>query len=132
MKELSLPSGRKLKIQLAPFAESKALYQAVLEECKSLKIDKDADLDVNLFKDLFCSSFSSPKIEAALNKCLARCIYDGERLTDLDKAFEPEEARQDFLPVCYEVAMENIGPFVKSLFARFSQVAEMLKASPPA
>lgn len=127
-RKVALPSGAELTIQLAPFADSKALYQAVLEEAKSLKIDAGADLDVNLFKDIFCSGFSSKKIESCLDKCLSRALYDGQKITA--ETFEPEGARQDYMAVCFEVASDNIAPFLKSLYAKFSVVLENLKGKP--
>lgn len=119
-KEVTLPSGAVLKLNSAPFKVSKALYQAVLEECKEVKISFDTPIDVNLIKDLFCTGFSSKKIEDALGKCFERCLYNGQKITD--ETFEPENARQDYLQVCIEVAKENIDPFMKSLYAQYGDI----------
>lgn len=118
MIEKKLPSGAILKITLAPFAEAKALYQACLEELRGLKVDPKEEVDVNLFKDLFCVGLASKKIEAALDVCMKRALYKDLKIDD--KTFEDIEARQDYIPACFEVAKENISPFVKSLYAEYS------------
>lgn len=128
MKVVDLPSGAKLRMNLAPFADSRALYQAVLEEAKELKIDPETELDSNLWKDLICSGFSSKKIEHALEKCMARCLYGDKKITN--EVFEDEEARGDYMMVCFEVAKANIEPFLKSLYARFSPVLGKLNKRP--
>ena len=124
MKTVKLPSGAVLKITPAPFAEARALYQAVMEELKSIKLDPTADVDVNLYKDLFCAGLASKKIEACLWECMKRVTYDsgpGDFKID-GSTFEPVEARQDYLQVCFEVAQENIEPFMKSLYAQYAKI----------
>lgn len=128
MTEVDLPSGAKLKIQLAPFADSKALYQAVLEELRGVTVGDDQEIGVNMLKDLFCTGFSSKKIEAALLKCMKKALYNDLPITD--DTWEPAEARVDFMKVLLEVAKENISPFVKSLSAEFSLVREILRNDP--
>lgn len=117
-----------MEITLAPFADAKALYQAVLEEAKNLKVDAQTDIDVNLIKDLFCVGLSSKKIEAALAVCMKRATYNSLRITD--EVFEPEEARNDYFVVCLEVAKRNLAPFTKDLYAEYSQVLGQLKSFP--
>lgn len=125
MNEVSLPSGAILKIQVAPFGESKNLYQVFLDELKGLKVDPSAEIDVNLFKDLFCMALSSRKIESALEPCLKRCLYNESKI-DKD-TFEPVERRDDYLTVCFEVAKENILPFTKSLSQQYAHILEQGK-----
>jgi len=129
MIEKKLPSGATLKFTLAPFAEAKALYQSCLEELRGLRVDPKEEVDVNLFKDLFCTGLSSKKIEACLEVCLKRAIYNNGKgdLKIGDDTFEPVEARQDYIPACFEVAKENIAPFVKSLYAEYSPLWEKIQ-----
>jgi hypothetical protein len=127
MRSVKLPSGRELRLHAAPFADARELYQAMLEEAKSLKIDAQAEVDVNMFKDLFCAALSSKRIESALWKCMARAIYNGAKVTP--EVFEPVEARQDYFDVLFEVTKENILPFTKSLSARFAPMLESVKNS---
>lgn len=124
MKEVKLPSGATLKLHLAPFTVSKALYQAVAEEFKDLKLDPLAEIDVNLYKSLFMTAISSKKIEACTWACMKKAIIDDLPITE--ETFEPEAARDDYMTVCLEVARVNIAPFTKSLYAQYKPVLEML------
>ena len=126
MTELKLPSGATLKINVAPFNESKALYQAVLEEVKLVNVSSDTDM-MSLFKNLACAGFASKKIESCLWECFKRCTYDsgnGDMKIDKD-TFEPIEARGDYMSACIAIAKENIFPFVKSLYAEYDQFLAM-------
>lgn len=128
MIEKKLPSGAVLKLSLAPFAEAKELYQAVLSEVKNVKTSMDQEIDINMFKDLLCTGFSSKKIEDAMAPCLRRCTIDGLKIDE--QTFEPEERRQDYVIVYWEVARANIFPFLKSLYAEllpgFEKISESL------
>jgi hypothetical protein len=125
---MKLPSGAELRITLAPFSDAKALYQAFLEEVKTLKWEATTEIDTNFIKDIFCVGLASKKFEGALWKCMERALYNNLKITD--QTFEPEEARQDYVPVCFEVAKENITPFTKTLMPLFSRVGGMLAKSP--
>lgn len=116
--DINLPSGSKLKITVSPFVTARALYQAILEEAKNLKLDPNAEIDVNLRKDLFCLALSSQKIQVCLDKCMERVTYNGIKISA--DTFEPVAARDDYLLACFEVAKANISPFMKSLFAQFA------------
>lgn len=120
MKEIDLPSGAKLKITLAPFADAKALYQAVLEEFKQIEFNSHVDMS-NLFKNIACYGFSSRKIEYCLENCFKRCTYNsGKGDLKIDKdSFESVESRGDYIHICIAIAEENIAPFLKSLFAQY-------------
>lgn len=130
MIEKKLPSGATLKITLGSFAESKALYQACLEEMRGLHVDPHEEIDVNLFKNLFCVGLSSKKIEAALVPCMKRCLYNDLKMDDA--TWEPVEARQDYVMACFEVAKENIAPFAKSLYAELSPLWAKIQTKGPA
>lgn len=117
MQEYKLPSGAKLRITLAPFKEGKELYQAILKEFKSLKVSEKDQIDVNMFKDIFCTLLSSNEIESAILKCAERCLYDNSKIND--ETFEDENARQDYIETLYLIAEANIRPFVKALFAKY-------------
>lgn len=126
MTELKLPSGATLKLSPAPFGDAKALYQAVLEEMKSVEVSSTTDL-ASLFKNLACVGFSSKKIDACLWECFKRCLYNDLKI-DKD-TFEPVEARDDYMLVSIAVAKENILPFVKSLYAEYQQFLSMTEKS---
>lgn len=125
-----MPSGATLHVAAAPFAEAKALYQAVLSEIKMVSLAADGQLQ-NLIKDVFCLGFSSKLIDACLWPCLQICTYDsGAGGLKVDKdTFEPVKNRQDYIHVCMEVAKENIGPFANSLYVEFKRGMQMTVVS---
>ena len=44
---------------------------------------------------------------------MARCTIDGKKV--VKDTFEPEDARQDYLPVAWEVMKLNLTPFFRGL-----------------
>ncbi len=120
MREVKLPSGAVLKIQPAPFAVAKSLYQALLKEMKGIAIGPQSNMQ-DMFKDAFCIGLSSLEIEACLWECFKRCTYNGGAgdLKIDDQTFEPVERRDDYVKVCVEVGRENVLPFGKSLYAEY-------------
>lgn len=126
MKTVTLPSGAELRIDLAPFADAKALYQAILEEGVKIKITSVEHAE-NVIKDLFCTVLSSKRIEESLYKCFQKSLYGGVRIANVNEVFESLEARGDYFQVCIEVARENIMPFMKDLYAQYGPVLENLK-----
>lgn len=127
MREVSLPSGSVLSVAAAPFAVAKALHQAVLREVKGISF-KGTDDSLSFIKEFVCAGLSSQEVDKALTECLKRCLYNGLKI-DAD-TFEPIEARQDYIPVVLEVVQDNIGPFVRSLFAGFAQFASIAQDTP--
>lgn len=125
-KIIVLESGKKLHITMAPFADAKALYQVCMKELKDLKLDSKTDIDVNFWKDLAFTALSSKEIEAALFKCFEKVTYDDKRITNVDDVFESAQAREDYIIVCVHVMKENIMPFMKSLYAKWSDVLKVI------
>lgn len=124
--EITLPSGATLRIQVAQFAVSKALYQAMLRELRDVRITMRENVE-DMLKNLFCAGFSSPAMEDALWACFQRCLYNGKKI-DKD-TFEPEDARGDYVQVCVEVGKANVFPFMKSLYADFAKYVQMAESS---
>jgi|SRR5215217_2733933 len=125
---VELPSGAKLRIQIAPFAVAKKLYQVVAKEAKGIEYDHNKTEVGTVVKDLVLSAFSSEEIDAALWACLTSCTYDGsgKELRVDQHTFESIDARQDYIKACIEVAKDNIGPFAKSLFADFNEIMQIV------
>lgn len=119
MREVKLPSGATLTVVPAPFAEAKKLFQAVMGEIRAVPVTSGGTDAGDALKNLFAQGFASPVVDAMLQPCLGRCLYNGQKITG--ETFEPETARQDYVPVCLEVASENVLPFGSALFAAFSQ-----------
>ncbi len=124
-RKLKLPSGAELEICLAPFADAKRLHQALLKELRGVSIGGKNELHDTL-KNIVCTSFASPEVDAALAECLKRALYNGVKLDE--NTFEPAAARQDYEVVCFEVVVENVGPFMKSLYALSVPLLETLES----
>lgn len=124
MKEVTLPSGAVLKIGLAPFSDSKELFQAIMEEMKTVSLNME-EIDYDFLKNMLCTGFGSKRVEAAVNKCWAKCLYNGVRI-DAD-TFESLEAREDYLTVYSEVAMANVTPFTKNLLSLLSPLMSTIR-----
>lgn len=124
-KEIVLASGRKLLITAAPFKDSKALYQSLLAEGYGLRMDGTSST-ITLMKDIFCLALSSKKVEACLDECMKRVVYNGAKIDE--NTFEPVEAREDYLDVCFEVTQVNVAPFTKNLFARLKDTMAKLES----
>lgn len=127
-KEIKLPSGNVVRITLPPFEQSLALLDACMEEMKSVKLDSNADLlDPEIIKNVICYGLSSKKVRECMKVCMQRVTYNDLKI-DAD-TFEPSSAREDYFDVCFIVIKENILPFGKRLYARYSQFQEMMQKS---
>lgn len=135
MRAVSLPSGGVLNVGAAPFADSKALWQALLDELRGVAFNGE-ELQ-SILKELFCIGFSSQVLEAHIWNCAKKCTIQPSAINSPEKVvpdyFEAVERRQDFVTVCSEVVKENVTPFVKALFAewqgQYSMIGSILKSS---
>src|SRR6185503_11722971 len=129
-REIKMPSGATLKIQAAPFAQAKTLYQAILEETKAIDFKQEGEVG-NLIKTAVMTVFSSRKVEEALWACLPKCLYNsGQGDLKIDKdTFEPLMARGDYVLVCVEVGKENILPFMSGLYAVWSELLGTIESA---
>lgn len=126
-RDLDLPSGRKLHIQTANFETSRALFEACMEEVKALKVDPEAEIDVNFLKDVFCTAISSKKIMKCVWDCFKTVTIDEVRISK--DTFEPVDARADYYTVCWEVTHDNVLPFMKSHLPMLSAILGKAKDS---
>lgn len=117
---ITLKSGATLEIAVASFATGNRLMKTVARELSSVNFDLNftsfADLsgqDVNVIKNAVFQLLQSDALETALMECMKRCLYNGERI--VPATFEAEDARQDYLPVAWEVMKANLSPFFKGL-----------------
>lgn len=134
LREVHLPSGAMLKVQPAKFTDARALLAAVTAEFRSFAIASETQIAA-VWKELACIGFSSASVEKALWSCMQGCLYlpagSEVPLKLAADIFEAVERRDDYISVCMEVAKENIGPFMKSLFALFSRAQEAASGSAP-
>jgi len=125
---MELDSGAKLAMTLAPFSDGHNLFKAFAKELEQADLDPNGDaLNPMAIKNLFCRLAWSKDVEKCLWDCMKRATYNGVKITpDL---FEEEDAREDFIIVCSEVGSYNLGPFTKSLYAKYLPGLEALKAT---
>lgn len=120
--KVTLPSGAELEMTMAPFTEGRKLYVAVSRALKATNLKGDLDADV--LKDAFIEVSTSKEVEEALLLCLKRCTYNNERILNWE-FFEDINKREDYFTLCWEVARFNLYPFMKQLFAKFSNLSKM-------
>jgi hypothetical protein len=121
---VTLKSGRELKISLPSFVEAKVLYQAILKELKAVDVAQDHQSEFNIIKELMCTLLASEEIEEKLWPCMKRCTYNKHRILGPD-TFEKEDAREDYLEICVEVALASVSPFTKNLSVLFEKGARL-------
>ncbi len=125
-RKVTLPSGAELDVHVAPFKDAKNLFQVVLKEWTGASLGTFSVVDGGTA--MFAAAFSSPEVEKMLWPCLVRSLYNGAKI--VPDTFEPDEARQDFIPVCLEVVQDNILPFTKGLFSGSETQSSKTAANP--
>lgn len=120
MNEITLKSGAILAVQIAPFSSGSKLLKTILRDLKDVDIQLEnldltqiAGQDINTFKNAICQLLGSDALELVVFECMGRCTYNGIRI--VRDTFEPENARQDYLPVAWEVIKVNLRPFFSGL-----------------
>jgi hypothetical protein len=123
LRKKTLPSGAVLSMNVAPFKEAKALYQALMKELRSIPIKSDTEF-AELWKNLYTAGFSSKEVEEALVACMGTCTYNTgpgqEKLTMA--VFEDEKNRVDYEDVCIALVEINVLPFANRLYAQYKQL----------
>ena len=76
---------------------------------------------INIMKDAFCEIASSETVEAAFFECAGRCLLNGQKITR--ETFEEPDAREDYLPIAWEVIKFNLAPFFRGLASQLSASA---------
>ena len=116
----TLKSGVTVELAVAPFKVAKELFKVLANELKLVEVDlgtldlsKIQNTDINAIKNAILQLAGSDKVEAHVFACLARCTYNGVKITP--DTFEPEEARGDYLPCALEVIKINVVPFFSGL-----------------
>lgn len=117
---LTLKSGRSVELQMASFAVAMKLFKTIANELKqvdvqlgSFNLETIKGTDVNAIKNAVFQLLGSDNVERAVRECMGRCLYQGNKI--VADTFEPEDARQDYLPVAWEVVKYNLAPFFKGL-----------------
>ena len=132
---ITLQSGANLTIQIAPFKLGTELVRTVARELIKVRVSLDvSDLtkvaggDLNTVKDAAFQLIQSDALEKILHECMARCLYNGERITA--DTWEKVEAREDYFPVMWEVFQANMRPFKRLLGLLLSDGAKAAPDNP--
>lgn len=107
--EFTAPSGAKVVINPGSWEETDALREAIFNVCALFGSDNSLSLGFAIE--------GNAVVKKALFKCLARCTYNGNKITA--EIFEDVAARQDYNEIvrgCIEV---NQSPFPKSPISPF-------------
>lgn len=125
MRILKLPSGAELRISISGIRECLELQDAFVEALKEVNIDPK-NFGINLRKELLCALLPNKRLRAAIEVCMRKSLYNGLHI-EVEKTFEPIEARDDLYTVYTTVAEENLLPFVKSLSAELKAILDLVQ-----
>lgn len=130
-----------LKVTPASFRDAKDLEAALGAALAKSQIDLSG-LDVNekdimntdLTNDMLGQILKSAltvlcdrKIEDALFKCANnRVLYNKEKINE--DFFDEVANREMYYPIMFEIAKENVGPFVGSLFSQFGGLTKAIES----
>jgi len=125
MEEFTTQGGAKVAIGIAPWQDAIALKAALAKELAASDFDLDnLDLERPMNADVLkvlMKVDSSKAVYDALFTCLARCTYNGQKITEA--TFEDVKAREDYYEVTLACMKANLRPFLKSLFSKLSALA---------
>lgn len=107
MTQITVPSGADVQINIAPWQEAKILKQVFAREAAFALHTYGVTLSLALIMQ------SSRELEAQLDKCLARCLYNGQKI--VDSTFDTPEARADLIDIQIACLKENLLPLAGSL-----------------
>lgn len=125
-------SGKEIHINMAGFQEAMRLKNAIEQRVKLADLDTKAvglangnfieelkKMNVLPIIDIILSVDSDPLVNAALMTCLARCTYNGEKITLA--TFEDEKAREDYYEIVIQCLKINLLPFFKGWISKLNK-----------
>ena len=115
MTDLTVPSGVPVVINPASWEDAIALKKALFRE---MAMGRGMNLPT------FLMVASSDAVEVALYKCLARCLYDGQKITK--KTFDPIETRQDYPAIAAACGRENLSPLWPGLLSLLEELSQIV------
>lgn len=119
MAKIEVPSGAEVIINAASFEAAKLLERAILRETGLSGINSLANVVSTAL-----TVVSAESVNAALWPCLARCLYEKEKITM--NTFDKAERRKDFYPVAQACIEENIGPLFDGLRSALQKYITMM------
>jgi hypothetical protein len=117
---ITLKSGAILILGTPSFSQSTKLFKVICNELRlvdmdisSMDIRTFAGKDINSIKNALLQLLGSDAVENALFECAIRSTYNSLKITR--DTFSPEDAREDYFLVAWEVIRHTLRPFGKSL-----------------
>lgn len=118
--EITVPSGATVVINHASWKDAKRLKQAIERE---IIVGGEINLSTVLLVD------SSTAVDEALAPCLARCLYNNEKITD--QIFDDPKARGDYYDIAMACVKENLAPLGESLLSKLRLFGLVKQAKNP-
>lgn len=113
--EFVAPSGAKIVINVADWQDAKRLKKAIQKELAASGVSIDLKADISRLIAAVVSVDASDAVDAAFVPCLARCLRDGQKITDA--TFNDVKAREDYYEIIYRCAEANLAPLVRGLIS---------------
>lgn len=135
MIEYTTKSGADLTINIAPFRDVMNLKNEIQKTIKKEDLANFAELDIEKLKqgnakDIFSGITnailavdSSDEVYKAIFKCLLRCTYKGEKITET--TFEDVDARSDYYEIVFLCVKENLAPFFKNALSMLPSIKSL-------
>jgi hypothetical protein len=120
MPTITVPSGAKVVINLAPWKDAKNLKKALEREAAAAGNVPMNFMETSALLTLLKID-GSDAVDAALWPCLVRCTRNDVKI--VEETFDEAEARKDYYDIIQACVKENLGPLVESLFSKFAGLA---------
>lgn len=124
--EFTGTNGKTIVINAAGFKDAFELKNSIEESIKGQQLDlvkkgtSLENMDIAPLIQLVLSIDSNERFNTALFKCLEKCLYDQEKITE--KTFEKVENRADYYNIVIECVKVNISPFFVGLISRLKDM----------
>ena len=123
MDAITLKSGHVLELGAPEFKSAKRLLKVCARELKTVDINLEG-LDLENLKKLknadagflvkaLLQIIGSDEVEACILECARKSLLNGSQVKP--ETFEPEDMREDYLPVAWEVMRVSLVPFFVGL-----------------
>lgn len=125
--EFTAQSGAKVRINPADFRDAMALKSAIAKEISKSDFDLSAGsltdkIDIADFAKIALAVDSSDAVYDCVFKCLVRCTYDGQKITEA--TFEDVNSRQDYYEIVIACLKENLLPFFGGLVSKLKPLLD--------
>jgi hypothetical protein len=129
-------SGADLTVNIAPFRDVMNLKNAIQKTIKSEDLSQLGNLDIESLKkgnsqsifsgivNAILSVDSSEDVYKATFKCLERCTYNDEKVTE--RLFEKEEVRVDYYEIMFFCIKDNLEPFFRNVLSALPNITAMV------